>query len=69
MSEDISVNDNIVNDQEDQDFFPWRIFINHVDTYHGKKLASVSLTLYQIKINLDYLKVYTYTCVMKYITR
>ncbi|KAK2577085.1 hypothetical protein KPH14_005893 [Odynerus spinipes] len=26
--------------QEETDFFPWRIFINHVDSYHGRKLAS-----------------------------
>ena len=26
-------------------FKPWRVFINHVDSYHGRKLADVSIKL------------------------
>nr|KAF7434234.1 hypothetical protein H0235_002425 [Vespula pensylvanica] len=48
MTDDAKINDNILNGQEDQDFFPWRIFINHVDTYHGKKLTSALSELYYV---------------------
>lgn len=26
-------------------FKPWRVFINHIDSYHGKALVDVSLTI------------------------
>lgn len=68
MTDDAKINDNILNGQEDQDFFPWRIFINHVDTYHGKKLTSVSLILYRIKRYLD-IQISFCTYILKFITR
>lgn len=39
------VSDKPVDDvQLEQSFIPWRVFVNQIDSYHGKKLAEVSWT-------------------------
>lgn len=31
--------------EEPEKFKPWRVFINHLDSYHGQKIVNVSLII------------------------
>lgn len=37
--------------EESEKFKPWRVFINHLDSYHGQKIVNVSVIILLIKKN------------------
>lgn len=39
----ISKNDSAKEEPVEPSLKPWRVFINHVDSYHGRKLVDVSV--------------------------
>lgn len=44
--------------EEPEKFKPWRVFINHLDSYHGQKIVNVSVIILISWFLLKFLRIF-----------